>query len=189
MDEQSKTVINRILAFIVDYFFALACANFIWYFLSSILLGDPLLSDSRLELVFFVITSMTVPIAYFTLFEGFLGTTPGKKFYTLVVIYDNEDETEKEDAKILLIQAFLRNLTKIRIELVFIDLLLGNITKFPTSERLLSQLSKTQVIKGPDPQRSTQDQRAVNAFRLFFTLIALFFVGISLLYTYLDLLQ
>ena len=145
------------------------------------------MEDSRAELFSIVITSITVPIAYFTLFEGFKGTTPGKKIYILVVTDENEDERDEENDKILLIQAFIRSLSKIRIELVILDLLIGNLFKFPTSKRLLDRLSKTTVIRGPDPRWARGEQKTVNAFRRILTLIALFFVGIGLINFYLDL--
>lgn len=176
MDEQLKNVIDRTLAFIVDYFIVIICI----YFAQQLLLDLPLLEDSRAELFSFVFTSITVPIAYFTLFEGFTGTTPGKKFYILVV-------TDEENDKILLIQAFIRSLSKIRIELVILDILLGNLTKFPSSQRLLDRLAKTKVIKGPDPGWARGEQKTVNAFRWILTLTALFFVGIGLINFYLGL--
>ncbi len=175
---------DRTLAFILDYFFAILCVFFAQQFLFNILLGVLVLEESRAELISVVITSIIVPIAYFTLFEGFAGTTPGKKFYTLVVIHENEAQWEEESDKILLIQAFIRSLPKIRIELVLLDLIIGNILKFPSLQRLSDRLSKTVVIKGPDPQLARGEQKTMIAFRRIFTLIALFFVSIGLINFY-----
>ena len=85
--------------------------------------------------------------------------------------------------------AFIRSLSKIRIEFTILDYLVGVAISKSEQRRLLDILAKTRVIPGPDPGYARGEQKTINAFKLVFTLIALAFFSIWIFTTILSYLE
>ena len=65
---------------------------------------------------YWLIVTALIVIVYFTYFEGRLGTTPGKNMMKIEVVVDNGKMNYKK--------AFIRNLSKILIILLIVDIIL-----------------------------------------------------------------
>lgn len=170
-----KNLYDRFLAFIIDYLFVLVGVYLFNEMVEGIFLS--FLSTADAEIVSLVVAAITVPIAYFMVFEGSKGTTIGKKLYNLMVTDDNVDWEDEEYVKFSYIRAMIRNVSKVRLELVIIDLLFGYTLSRNKNQRFLEQISKTRVISY-DPKYTTSEKKTQRAYRLILTVIALIFIGI-----------
>ena len=189
MNEIFDFIKNRVLAYIIDLFLVILFTALVRDLVYSFLIDVPLLDSSGTLFLSTIIGGITAPIAYFALFEMYLGTTIGKKLYILIVIDENDDEEGDDYKKVSLMSAFIRSLSKIRIELTILDFLVGVAISKTEQQRLLDILAKTRVIPGPDPGYARGEQKTINAFKLVFTLIALAFFSIWIFTTILSYLE
>ena len=158
-------------------------------FLYSFLIEIPFFDSSGTLFVSTIFAGIAAPIAYFALLEMYLGTTIGKKLYVLIVINKDDDEEGEDYTKVSLMSAFIRSLSKIRIELTILDFLIGMAISSSEQQRVLDILAKTRVIPGPDPKYARGEQKTINAFKWVFTVIALIFFAIWIITTFLGYLE
>lgn len=102
---------KRFAALIIDFLIVLLV---IWVFSAIVY---PLIAVANIFgiLNYWLIVTALVVIAYFTYFEGKLGTTPGKNVMKIEVVVDNGEMNYKK--------AFIRNLSKIFGVLLIIDII------------------------------------------------------------------
>ncbi len=99
-----------------------------------------------LILLTFGTLSSLVFIGYFVIFEGKYSTTPGKWLLKLKVV-------SEFGIKITWQQAIIRNFTRIRGELLLLDLLIGKFVMKLDRQRAMDKLAQTIVIKIKIPRK------------------------------------
>ncbi len=170
----------RVGAYLIDYFLVLMFLSmgsipvvFLMTFIPE--LDNPTTLPFIIQ-IFFVLFS----IGYFVILEALTSTTIGKKLYGL-------ETTEKTEPGITYKQAFIRNLSKIRPELIFIDLLIGYWMRPSRNQRALEIFSKTTVNESIPKRRYTEREESVfEVFKIVLLMLGLisFFLMIVSVWLY-----
>ena len=150
MKKNTEYLKARISAYFIDYFLILlifATSLFFFTFLMFFFLNvetpeDGLVGGPTTDFLFVNIVMAISTLGYFTISEALISTTAGKKLN----IIDTCDEAETR-SKITPKQALIRNLLKIRPELLVVDLLIGFYMRPTSNQRASEILSKTTVTK------------------------------------------
>ena len=192
MSENFKNVNERIAAYVIDHFLIFLCWVTALAFFVVILFFIPETHDETLMetliATFRILSLFPITILYFTLFEFWKATTPGKKLFNLEVF----NKPKEEGKSLTLKQVFIRNLSKLRIELLILDLFVGFIVSLREKQRLLEKLSDTYVMDVPAPQLNVQARKTKRVFKIVLTIIGTFFLAIMIIgyiFQYFDFLQ
>lgn len=144
----------RVGAYLIDYFLVLMFSSIGIIPIAILMVFIPELDDPRTLPFFTQVIFVLFSIGYFFILETITSTTIGKKLYGL-------ETTEKAEPGITYKQAFIRNLSKIRPELLFIDLLLGYWIRPSRNQRVLEILSKTTVNESIPKRKYTKREESV----------------------------
>ena len=123
---------KRFAALIIDFLIVILIT---WVFIAVVY---PLIAAANIfgALNYWLIVTVVIVMAYFTYFEGKLGTTPGKNVMKIEVVVDNGEMNYQK--------AFIRNLSKILgiplILDIIVDYLAGN-----SKLRYLDEVAGTDV--------------------------------------------
>ncbi len=123
---------KRFAALIIDFLIIVLVT---WIFSAIVY---PLIAVANIFgiLNYWLIVTALIVIAYFTYFEGKLGTTPGKNLMKIEVVVDN--------GKMNYQKAFIRNLSKILVILLIVDILVDYVVG-NSKLRYLDEVAGTDV--------------------------------------------
>lgn len=123
---------KRFAALIIDFLIIILVT---WIFSAIVY---PLIAVANIFgiLNYWLIVTALIVIAYFTYFEGKLGTTPGKNLMKIEVVVDN--------GKMNYQKAFIRNLSKILVILLIVDILVDYVVG-NSKLRYLDEIAGTDV--------------------------------------------
>ena len=123
---------KRFAALIIDFLIVILVT---WIFIAIIY---PLIAVANIFgiLNYWLIVTALIVMGYFTYFEGKLGTTPGKNVMKIQVVVDN--------GKMNYQKAFIRNLSKILVILLIVDILVDYVVG-NSKLRYLDEVAGTDV--------------------------------------------
>ncbi|MHA1449102.1 MAG: RDD family protein [Candidatus Hodarchaeales archaeon] len=176
LENQPGILIIRILASITDYFtgFMIAVMSVIPLSITLSFITD-MEESQEITTAYMRIAVFIIPVIYFILMEKYFSTTLGKILFDLEIV--SESKTE-----LTMTGAVLRNLTKIRPELLVIDSIIGFIVNPAKKQRLFEIFSKTTVQSFIEkPHYTYSERRTINAFRIVLSICGSFFLLIILL--------
>lgn len=107
-------------------------------------------------------------IGYFTILEKKNSTTLGKKLFNLLVV-------DITGVKITWKQALVRNFSKFRPDIIFIDILIGKLLYRTNEQSILDILTKTNIIKQKTNEKSDK-QKIIRILRTLLTVIGILFL-------------
>lgn len=179
MEKEKNLVVSRILAYSIDFIasFMLMIIPLI-FLIIGIAIFTPGIDIEAVTSLYVTVILFILMFVYFWLFEAIYSTTPGKKLFDLGVKKDSEEKLTLKDS-------FIRNISKIRPELVAIDYIIGMLIKLSTKYRLLDIVVKTEIIPIPPGRRghgyTKREASTIRVYRIVLSCIGVFFLGIMVL--------
>ncbi len=169
----------RVGAYLIDYFLILLFLSIGMIPVAFLMVFIPEL-DNPTTLPFYTqVLFVLFSIGYFVILEALTSTTIGKKLYGL-------ETTEKTEPGITYKQAFIRNLSKIRPELIFIDLLVGYWMRPSRNQRALEIFSRTTVTESTSKRQYTKREESVfEVFKIVLLMLGLVFFLLMIASTWL----
>ena len=184
MEKNTNHLKPRILAYSIDYFLILIfiAIGFVPIVIFIFFVGFSSFIVRPTLLIYFQISLFVFPLGYFFILEVFASTTLGKKICDLKIIVETGSRMTYK-------QSFIRNLSKVRPELIIIDLLVGYLINPSKDQRALEILSKTSVTKADALRKFTaREQSTFNIFRIVLSILGVLFLLFIILGTWLSLL-
>ena len=175
MEEQNPIKI-RMLAYLADFFLVLMLAAMSAIPFTLTLAFIPGMEESQEIIPLFAQLSMIIlPVPYFVLLEKYLATTPGKKLFELEVNTVTESE-------LTFTQSIIRNITKIRPEILVLDLIIGYFINSSRKQRLTEIMSKTSVnTLEVKPHYTVGGRKTIRAFKVVLSICGIFFLAILII--------
>ncbi|MHA2203735.1 MAG: RDD family protein [Candidatus Hodarchaeales archaeon] len=180
MEEKSGVLKLRILAYFIDFFLILLLGSigFIPIVLFLALAGFPSYYVQPIFRYYSQINVFLFPLPYFIIQERVISTTLGKRLCDLETLAET-------GTKITYKESFIRNLSRIRPELVIIDLIIGFLIS-PTKQRFLEIVSTTTVINADKLKDFTKkEQSTLNVFKIVLSILGFLFILLMMFGTYL----
>ncbi|MFX1516880.1 MAG: RDD family protein [Promethearchaeota archaeon] len=178
-DEDTSVLQLRVLAYVIDFFLILmfGAIGFVLIILFLALVGFP---TQYVQPLFQLYSQMNVylfPLPYFIIQEKVISTTLGKKLCNLEIVADTTTGVTYKEA-------IIRNLSKIRPEFLFIDLLLGFLIN-RADQRFLEYISNTTVFYSDKFQNFTKSEReTLRVFKLVLSILGFFSILLMMFATY-----
>ena len=179
MEKEKNLVVPRILAYSIDFI-----ASFIFliipliFLIIGMALFTPEMDVEAVTSFYVTVILFILMFIYFLFFEVKYSTTPGKKLFDLGVKKDSDEKITFKDS-------FIRNISKIRPELVAIDFVVGMLLKLSTKYRLLDVVAKTEVVPIPPGRRghsyTKREASTIRVYRIVLSCIGVFFLGMMLI--------
>jgi uncharacterized RDD family membrane protein YckC len=129
--------IKRVIAFIIDSIIvSIGTAILLILVLFPIFIANP---TSFFNIISFPFQMGILSLLYFVIAENSYGTTIGKQFLGLQVV-------AKKDQRINLEKAFIRNISKIHVLLLLLDIFLGILTSTDLLQKYSDRIAQTKVV-------------------------------------------
>lgn len=159
MEENIGALKLRVLAYFIDFFLIIlfGTIGFLPIVLFLAFAGYPVIYVQPALRYYSVINVFLFPLPYFIIQERVISTTLGKKLCDLETLSDT-------GTRITYKESIIRNLSKIRPELVIIDLLIGFLIN-RTDQRFLEIVSHTIVLDANKLKDFTKQEQST--FRVF----------------------
>ena len=151
----------------IDYFLVLMLLSIGSIPLAFMMVFLPELDDPSTLTFFTQILFVLFSFGYFVILERVTSTTIGKKLYSLEI-------SEKSEPWITYKQALIRNLSKIRPELILIDLLIGYWMRPSRNQRALEIFSHTTVTEStPERKYTEREESTLEVFKIVLLMLGL----------------